>query len=154
MSISKKIATFISFHAFSLVHFFDPICPFTKLSQIQNYNSENSLRKMQLQFIALSIFYPICTVYGSIWLEYDAKGKVDISTLNQSQHYWLHQMSPKAIWPQIGVMSYIGGTACSLIYLAMAFKIKEISNVRIYEISPGILVDSNRICKLINNFIN
>ena len=81
-----------SLHLYTFIHAYDPIldseCPFTF----------DELPKLKTQFLAIISVCLFSGIYGTLLLEYDAKGFIELSRLPQSSHIFTHQVFPRLMW--------------------------------------------------------
>ena len=102
-----------SLHAYTFIHAYDPIMdtenPFTFIK----------LPKCKSQFIAIMILCLLIGLYGTLLLEYDAKGGIEWDQLLRSPHIFTHQIFLRSMWPQSDMLALVYFAGSMGLYVAL-----------------------------------
>src|SRR5699024_10428596 len=100
MHLISNLKHFAALHIYTLIHAYDPIldlnCKFSTTSQ--------NFSKLKLQFPIFIMLIHALSVYGTLMLEYDAKGRIEWNQLFQSPHIFTHQAFLRPMWPHTDML--------------------------------------------------
>ena len=87
-------------------------CLFTQLDPLKELDSASapqfqagSQRSRKRSWNGHLLFPPFIiafsALYGVFWLEYEARGEIQLDELHRSEYIFLHQITPRSIWAQV-----------------------------------------------------
>ena len=113
MNLLNRLKCISNLHLYTLVHAYDPIL------DSENPLTFGQLPKLQAQFIAIIIACLLIGLYGTLLLEYDAKGGIEWDQLLRSQHIFTRQIFLRSMWPQTDMLSLVYFAGSFGLYVAL-----------------------------------
>ena len=80
-------------------------------SSSQQAHSTSSRSHWDFKFLFPASAIIFATLYGNLYLQYEATGSVCLTSLQHSPYIFYHQIFPRAMWPQSDVSIAIGTVA-------------------------------------------
>ncbi len=120
--IMKNIFNWYFYQVLS-THFKTLLCQIDPIIFIINKKIENE-RKTLFHFLSVFSYSVLIVIYGNIGLHYQATGNLltSFTDFSLSLYVYTHQISPRAIWPQIDLaLGFIDVLETLAIFLALAF---------------------------------
>src|SRR5699024_3355419 len=115
------------------------------------------LPKIKLQFIVIIIVCLFSGLYGTLLLEYDAKGGIEWDQLLRSPHIFTHQIFPPPMWPHtdmIFINCFVGALS---LYVALIASPTMQSQYLMYKTGDNRILMEDKcvflLCWRFSNFI-
>src|SRR5699024_3168224 len=110
MNLLSRLKYLASLHLYTHIHAYDPI--------LDSANPFIFVQLPRLQFIVIIIACLLIRLYGTLLLEYDAKGCIECNGLLRSPHILTHQIFPRTTWPHTDMLFFVCYLGALILYAA------------------------------------